>query len=66
MVDVTTSGEIGVQLPANDTVSDRSARTQHDRPSRILDLREAIERGEYRVAASNLADAMLRLASRVN
>jgi len=66
MVDVTTSGEIAVQLPANDTGLDKSARTQHDRRSRVVDLREAIERGDYRVAASNLADAMLRLARRVN
>jgi anti-sigma28 factor (negative regulator of flagellin synthesis) len=33
---------------------------RHQRHRRILQLREAIESGEYRVCADDLADALLR------
>ena len=39
---------------------------QEQRQRRILQLRDAIESGDYRVAASDLADALLRVARRAN
>ncbi len=64
MVDVTTSEAIAVRLSANDTVLE--GRTEQDRRRRIHVLREAIDRGEYRVPAGELADAILRTAHRSN
>ncbi len=74
MVDVTTSEAIAVRLPANDTTVDPGntaletpgARKQAQRRERIVLLREAIERGEYRVSAAKLADAILRTRRRAN
>lgn len=73
MVDVTTLEAIALQLPANDTVSDSvlEPRPKHSlneaqRRERIYLLREAIEGGEYRVSASELAGAILRTARRAN
>ncbi|HEX5282777.1 MAG TPA: flagellar biosynthesis anti-sigma factor FlgM [Bryocella sp.] len=77
MVDVTTLEAIALQLPANDTVSDtilqpwnearnKDSRNQAQRRERIVLLREAIERGEYSVPASELAGAILRTARRAN
>lgn len=37
-----------------------------ERAARIVRLREAIENGEYRVRAGDLADALLRFARRAN
>lgn len=68
MVDVTTLEAIAVRLSANDTVSATvlEPRNEHQRRERLLLLREAIERGEYRVPARQLADAILRTARRAN
>lgn len=73
MVDVTTSEAIAVQLPANDTVThtvleprNPESRKDDQRRQRILALREAIERGEYRISAFELAGAILRAARRAN
>ena len=73
MVDVTTLEAIAVRLPANDTVghpvleprSLESFREDHRR-ERMLLLREAIERGEYRVSTSEIADSILRTRRRAN
>ena len=68
MADVTTLEAIASQLPANDTVSDTASEpcNEAQRRQRILALREAIERGEYLVSASQLADAFLRTRRRAN
>ena len=42
------------------------SREPGERRQRILQLREAIENGEYRVAAADLADALLRFVRRSN
>jgi anti-sigma28 factor (negative regulator of flagellin synthesis) len=64
MVDVTTSEAIAVRLPANDTVQEPL--NVDPRRERVMLLREAIERGDYRICASQLADAILRTRRRAN
>lgn len=67
MVDVTTLEATAVQLPANDTVlAPPAIITRQERRRRILALRDGIASGEYRVAACDLADAMLRACRRAN
>ena len=68
MVDVTTLEAIAAPLPANDTANQAvpEPSTEHNRRERILALRDAIERGEYRVSAAELADAIQRTARRAN
>lgn len=66
-MDVTTLDATASQLPANDTVLEAPRLTNREqRRRRILELREAIEAGEYRVSSSELADAIFRAANRAN
>ncbi len=39
---------------------------RQQRRRRLIELREAIQRGEYRVSASHVADALIRAARRAN
>ncbi|HEV2576588.1 MAG TPA: flagellar biosynthesis anti-sigma factor FlgM [Acidobacteriaceae bacterium] len=69
MVDVTTLEAIAAQLPANDTAPEPlnpELWKEAPRRERILLLREVIERGDYRISASQLADAILRTIRRAN
>lgn len=73
MVDVTTSEAIAVRLPANDTARETASapwkkdpRNEDRRRQRLFALCEGIARGEYRVSATELADAILRTVRRAN
>ena len=68
MVDVTASEGIALRVAANDTVLEplprEEKRERLQRVDEIHEIKEAIERGVYCVSASELADAILRTASR--
>ena len=67
MVDPSTSSLKPASLLANDTVLEPLSLTPaQERRRRIVRLREAIQRDEYRVSACELADAILRAAHRAN
>lgn len=67
MVDVTTSEVIASQPSANDTALALPALpSRQERRKHVAALREQIESGEYRIPASDLADAILRNAQRAN
>jgi len=68
MVDILATVSGAVRPSANDAeleVGTRVHRTQ-PRQQRIAQLREAIEAGEYRVSAADLADALLRIVRQAN
>ena len=66
MVNFGTSAAGSIPPSANEVVLEASAPgAQHEpRRHRIQQLREAIESGQYRVSAADLADALLRTARR--
>jgi len=67
MVDVLTT-TTGVLPSTNEPHIEVSAATHNMQPrrQRIARLREAIEAGEYRISAADLADALLRALRRAN
>jgi hypothetical protein len=72
MVDIETlATAASASLPLNEPACDprsvvRRQGTRTDRRHRVLRLREAIESGDYRVSAPELADALLRAARQAN
>jgi anti-sigma28 factor (negative regulator of flagellin synthesis) len=54
-----TPTEVAASIP-------QSSRDREPRRQRMLAVREAIDSGEYRVAAGDLADALLRTLRRAN
>ena len=68
MVNFGTSAAGSIPRAANEVVAEVSARggLHESRPQRIHQLREVIESGQYRVAAADLADALLRAAHQAN
>jgi anti-sigma28 factor (negative regulator of flagellin synthesis) len=68
MVNFATSALGSIPPSANEVVLEAPAcSAQHEaRRHRIQQLREAIEGGQYRVAAGDLADAILRVSRQAN
>lgn len=67
MVNVLTTAAGAGLPPASDSQCEVPAPAQELGPRcRIVQLREAIEAGEYRISAAELADALLRAARRAN
>jgi anti-sigma28 factor (negative regulator of flagellin synthesis) len=68
MVNFGTSAAASIPPSANEVVLEASAPTTRREPRRlrVRQLREAIEGGEYRVSAGDLADAILRAARQAN
>ena len=68
MVNSATLATGSIPPSANEVVLEVSAQAaQHEaRRNRIQQLREAIEGGQYRVSAGDLADALLRCARQAN
>lgn len=68
MVNFGTSAAASIPPSANEVVFAAPAPgAQHEpRRRRIQQLREAIESGQYRVSADDLADALLRTARQAN
>jgi anti-sigma28 factor (negative regulator of flagellin synthesis) len=67
MVNFATSALGSIPPSANEVVLEAPACSAHEaRRHRIQQLREAIEGGQYRVAAGDLADAILRVSRQAN
>ena len=68
MVNFGTSAVGSIPGAANDVIFEAAPTgvKRHLRPQRIHQLREAIESGQYRVSAGDLADALLRAARQAN
>ena len=67
MVNFGTSAAASIPPSANEVVLEAAAAERlESRRLRIRELREAIEGGEYRVSAGDLADAILRAARHSN
>jgi anti-sigma28 factor (negative regulator of flagellin synthesis) len=68
MMNFATSAAGAIAPLADEVASKAHARREgiELRRLRIQQLREAIESGQYRVSASDLADALLRAARRTN
>jgi anti-sigma28 factor (negative regulator of flagellin synthesis) len=68
MVNFETSDAASIPPSADEVVFEAPAPGTHGEPRRhrIQQLREAIENGRYRVSASDVADAILRVAREAN
>ena len=68
MVNFVTSAEDAIPRSTNKVVLDTPVpgAARELRCQRVRQIREAIENGQYRISAAELADALLRAARRAN